>query len=210
MATLMLVNPRRRKRRAKARRRHKVRARRRRSVAVRRRRHVVHANPRRRRRTTFRAVRRRRHSNPSLRGITGSIVPTLKAGAIGAAGALANDLAFGYGASYLPAAFQSGYGKHAVKALGAVLIGMAGNYVLKGKGRDLAVGAMTVVLHDFLKEQANAMFPTLPLGDYFSFAPTMGYDYQPALPLSTGIGEYMPSGIGEYVSDDASAGMAGY
>lgn len=216
MAELLLVNPRKRKKRRKmSALQRKYFGKRKGSSGVKRRRRrrttsvfaARRTNPRRRRSHGVSHYRSRRRRNPSLRGlnlkgITGSIVPTIKAGLLGAAGALGNDLLFGYTKSYLPASVQTGVQRHAVKALYAVLVGVLGNVVMRGKGRDLANGAMTVVLHDALKEQLMTAVPSLPLGDYFSFAPAIGYDYEPALPLSTGIGQYMTggnSGMGEYI-----------
>lgn len=213
MAELLLVNPRRRK--GKRRKMSALQRKyfgKRKSVKRRRRAATRLSNPRRRRRSyAVKSYRSRRRRNPSLRGITSSIVPTVKAGFLGAAGAIGNDLLFGYTKQYLPASVQTGVARHAVRALYAVLVGVLGNYALKGRGRDLANGAMTVVLHDALKEQIATMAPQLPLGDYFSFAPAIGYDYEPALPLSTGIGEYMTggnAGLGEYI--DPSMNYAGY
>lgn len=145
---------------------------------------------------------RRRRRNPSLRGITGRIVPTVKAGVIGALGALGLDVLTGFAAPKLPAQLQSGYGLLAMKVLGAIGIGIAGSYALKGRGADLSNGAMTVVLHDELKRLFAAQFPSISLGEYFSVAPTVGYPgiaYNPA----TGVG------VGEYFTGDAGFGNVG-
>ena len=109
-----------------------------------------------------------------------------------------------YGAAKLPAQLQTGYGLTATKILGAILIGMAGGYVLKGKGGDLAKGAMTVVLHDELKALVATQFPTVPLGEYFSVAPTAGYpgiQYNPN--EAAGFGQYMDQGFGEYMENES-------
>lgn len=126
----------------------------------------------------------------------------MRAGVIGALGALGLDVATGYLAPRLPAQLQSGYGLTAVKVLGAIGIGILGGYALRGRGGDLAKGAMTVVLHDELKKLVAAQFPAIPLGEYFSVAPTVGYPgiaYNPA----TGMGEYMTGvPLGEYMEND--------
>lgn len=239
MAEIMLVgNPRRRKRR-KGRRRMsalqrkyfgggKKRRRSRASAAPRRRRRrraLVAVNPRRRRRRAVYSVRRRRR-NPSFRGAIGGLksglVPTLKAGAVGATGALGLDLLWGYGSKYLPASVAgSAIAQYAAKLVGALLVGMIGNNILRGRGRDLAVGATTVVLHDAFKAQLKASFPALQLGEYLSYAPTVGTMRRAGPMLSTGMGEYL-SGIPQYegrsqVADDMgysgeynSDGMNGY
>ncbi len=208
MSEILLVNPRKRRRSRRKmsakqamyfgggrKRRHKRRTA---SSTKRRRRHAVtvHANPRRRRRSlltrSVRRMRRRRHSNPSLRNITSGAVPMLKAGAIGATGALGLDLLWGYGKSYLPASIAgSAIAQYAVKLAGALAVGMIGNKLLKGKGREMAVGATTVVLHDAFKAQLQAAFPTLQLGEYLTYAPTVGRTVRAGRLMSTGVGEYL-------------------
>jgi hypothetical protein len=106
----------------------------------------------------------RRYRNPSLRGITGQVMPTVKAGAWGAAGALGLDAAWGLLTSNLPslaAYLTNPYVTFIAKAFAAVGVGALGGKVARGKGKDLAVGAMTVVTHDFLKSTLQSMAPTL-------------------------------------------------
>jgi hypothetical protein len=166
MAGLLLVNSRKRQPRRKPKvsshRRRKVHAKRtyrkRRAVAV-------MGNPH-RRRARAHNPRRRYHRNPSFRGLAGGVVPTLKAGAVGAVGALGVDLVVGYGAKYLPTSMQSGIALTAAKLVAAILVGTIGNKVLRGKGKELAVGAVTVQLHDLAKAQLMAAMPSLPLGQY--------------------------------------------
>ncbi len=208
MSEILLVNPKRRGKKRKARRKSKK--------VYRRRRHAKASAPKRRRRY-HKAVKhsRRRKRNPSLRSFTGSIMPTVKAGVVGALGALGLDVALGYGAAKLPAQLQSGYGLVAVKVLGAIGIGIAGGYLLKGKGGELAKGAMTVVLHDELKKVVAANFPTVPLGEYLSIAPTVGYPgiaYNPNDGGMNGIGQYMTgdASLGNYGEDDALAAGGAY
>lgn len=215
MAEVLLVNPRRRRRRkTRARRRRSTTARRRRRTvsraAPRRRRRrsraraVIRSNPRRRRsrRSITRSFRRRRR-NPSFRGglssVKNSVMPTLKAGFTGALGALGLDLLWGYGKTYLPASIAgSAIAQYAAKLAGAILVGVAANKLplpfISGKGREMAVGAATVVLHDALKAQLQASFPTLQLGEYLTYAPTVGSMRRAGAMLDTGVGEYL-SGI---------------
>lgn len=207
MAEILLVNPRRRKRRKlSAKQRKYFGKRRKRSVSRRRRRSHTAAAPR-RRRNPSRAVRRiRRRRNPSLRGIGGQIVPAVKAGLIGAAGGLGLSVGVGFLAPKLPAQLQSGYGLTAVKVLGAIGVGILGNMVLRGKGSALATGAMTVALYDELKKLVVAQFPAIPLGEYMSMAPVVGYDDFPALEAGSEyaegeMGEYME--MGEYETSEA-------
>jgi hypothetical protein len=150
-----------------------------------------------RRRTSIRTYRR----NPSVRNITGSIMPTVKGGFFGALGGLGNDLLYGYGKQYLPVVMQSGMGRHATKLLTAVLVGVAGNYVLKGRGQLLATGAATVVLHEALKEQIATFAPSLPLGAMDEPPGLLGYNS--AMPVE-GMGEYMQTG--EYMTEGSNMG----
>lgn len=133
---------------------------------------------RRRKLNPHRRHSRHRRRNPSLRGLTGQIMPTVKAGAWGAAGALGLDVLWGLVVNQLPsvaAYLTNPYVGFAAKAAGAVAVGAVGGKVAKGKGRELAVGAMTVIVHDFLKTTLQGMAPTLfgpggslPLGAYLS------------------------------------------
>lgn len=237
MAEMLLVNPRRRKRRkTSSRRKTTSRRRRRRSHAVaaaprRRRRRAVgytigsrpirrrKLNPSRRRSLT-RGIRRRRRHNPSLRGIASGAVPTMKAGFTGALGALGLDLLWGYGKSYLPVSIAgSALAQYAAKLVGALLIGFVGQKVMRGKGQALAVGAATVVIHDALKAQVQASFPSIPMGEYLSYAPAVGVMGRASM-LDTGVPS---SGMGQYLGglphtaddmsysgDYTSDGMNGY
>lgn len=123
--------------------------------------------------------RHRYHHNPiSVSGLKGMAMPTIKGGAIGAAGGLVADLLFGYTQPYLPTALSGSAAViAATKLLYAIAAGMVGGMVLKGKGQALAVGAATVAIHDFAKAQLIATVPSLPLsgvGVYMSHAPTVG------------------------------------
>lgn len=205
MAEILLVNPRRRKRRKMSAKQRKYFGKRRtRSAAPKRRRRRAVArvsNPRRRRRSLTKLFRRRRHSNPSLRGSLGSAVPMVKAGAVGAAGAIGLDLLWGYGKSYLPASIAgSPLAQYAAKLAGALLVGIVGNKVLRGRGRDMAVGATTVVLHDAFKAQLQASFPTLQLGEYLTYAPTVGGTLQRAMLRGVPSQNSGMAGVGEYLS----------
>lgn len=188
MNEILLVNPRRRRRKGGKRRKGRARLKR----------HVS------RRRSVRRVKARRYKRNPtglSVRGITGSIVPTVKAGAMGAVGALANDALFGQLGRFLPAMLTSGYGRHAAKIGSAVLVGTVGNFVLRGKGRDLAVGAATVAIHGLLKEVVATNLPAVApyLGDYEDVS---GYNPGMLVDESAQVGAYVPGmvgDVGEYV-----------
>lgn len=159
-------------------------------------------NPRRRKRriltAAYRTIRRRRRSNPSLRlgSIPNRALSLLKSGGIGASGAIAADLLWGYGKGYLPDFVAgSAIAQYATKLLVAIGVGLLGEKVWRGKGREMAVGAATVTLHDALKAQLQASFPDVKLGEYLTFAPTVGTMEQAGRLLSTGM-----SGVGEYLS----------
>lgn len=141
--------------------------------------------------------RSRRHSNPSLRAVGSSFVPVAKGGLIGALGGLGLDVLWGKLNSMLPASVQgSAPLQYAVKILGAVAVGYVGNIAMKGKGRELAAGAATVVLHDAMKATLQSSAPatfgpggTLGLGLYLSDEPGLGL-----LPIGSG-GDIVQNGI---------------
>jgi hypothetical protein len=218
MAEMLLVaNPHRRRRRKHARRSNPHRSHRRRH----------------RRGNPFRRMHRRRRHNPSLRSITSSLMPTIKEGFTGALGGLGLDAAYGLTSQYVNNFFASQpaivpYVQVAFKLLLSAGVGWAGGHLLRGKGRDLAVGGATVTLHDFLKGQLQTMAPTIfgpggtvalsgysGLGAYLSgSAPLVGTATFPQtyLPQSTsqpGLGAYLSGssgqtdGSGVYTDDSA-------
>jgi hypothetical protein len=199
MNEILLVNPRKRRKGKKARRsrsRGRGRVRLKSRSARRRRIHRVKA--------------RRFKRNPSARGagfglsvkgITGAIVPTLKGGALGAVGAIANDALIGQISklSFLPDALRSGYGRHALKFGSAILVGTIGNLAMRGKGAAFATGAATVAIHGFIREVVAANMPEAAkyLGDYEELD---GYNPGQIVDGSAdNVGEYVPGFVGEYV-----------
>jgi hypothetical protein len=148
--------------------------------------------------------------------MTAGVVPLLKDGFMGASGALGLDLLWGQGKKFLPASIAgSAIAQYAAKLVGAILIGVIGNKLKPGSGRALSVGAATVVLHDAMKAQVAATFPSLPLGEYLTFAPTVGSMQRAGRLMSTGMGEYL-SGLPDqtddmsYSGDYSADGMNGY
>lgn len=200
-AQLLLINPRRRKRkhakRAKSsrRRRHVVRA----AAPRRRRRHRARAhNPIRRRSRRARAHnpirRRRRHHNPfSSRGITSALVPA----GIGALGAVGLDITFGYLGSYLPASLTSNpYIAAATKAAGAFGLGWLASKALgREKGKLVTAGALTVISYGLAKSLIAQAAPSLPglsgMDGIGAYSP-MGA-YSPSLSGPGGFGAYNPA-----------------
>lgn len=169
MAELMLVNPRRRKRKAvrKSRARKKTPVKRRKSRAM-------------KRKTT-----RRRKKNPvSARGIVGS---QLMPAATNAMGALALDVVW----SYLPVPMdiKTGAFRHVAKGIGAIALGMlAGNFINKRTARSMSQGALTVVMHGAMREVTQQMMPNVPLGYYSPGMPVGVGEY------TQGLGAYTSGG----------------
>lgn len=223
-----------RRRRRKLRAPRRARARRRRAVGytvgtrkIRRRklnprRHVS----RRRRHRSFGGFRmRRRKRNPrfGLPSVNGIVKGTIMPAAIGATGAIALDVAYGYASPYLPAFLQSKWASLAVKLAGAIGIGMVAGKVLgRERGRVATLGAATVVAYGALKSSLATALPTVPglsgyadFVDYSSYsrAPGMGF-YSPAATIApSGVGAYLPrSGVGAYMAQNLSGaeGMGGY
>lgn len=169
MAELMLVNPRRRKRRTA------------------KRKTVKRKSPTKYRKRSAAKRKRARRRNPSARGIVGS---QLMPAATNAMGALALDVLW----SYLPVPMniKTGPFKHVAKGIGAIAIGMlAGNIINKRTARAMSQGALTVVMHDAMREVTQQMLPNVPLSYY-----------SPGMPA--GVGEYT-QGLGAYTSGGSSA-----
>lgn len=209
MSELMLINPRKRRRR-----RHKISAKQRKYFGKRRtrshkRRSVLSARPRRRHHYMSNPHRRRHKRyrlNPSFGGFKpmSFVKDTLMPSSVGAAGALGLDMLLGF--VPLPAMLKTGAGNTLARIGGAVGIGMlAGMVTNKRMGEQVGAGALTVVLYDVLKGFIKTSFPTLQLGDLPSEYPQMEY-LSPA-PQVSDMGEFVSSdmpmyentGVGEYV-----------
>ncbi len=226
MSELMLVNPRRKARKATRRR---TRARRhmtalqrkyfgprrakRRTVrrTARRRVESLAINPRRKRRASHH--RRRRitslRSNPRRLGsMKGFVNATLVPAGVGALGALGVDLVIGYASPHLPATFQSGMMLNAVKIAGAVGVGMVAGMVAGKKfGEEAMAGAITVTLYDIVKGYVKSAMPSLPLSGYDMGwispayqlpAPNMGMYIGQDNAYNGGMGMYIGETEGDY------------
>lgn len=190
--TLMLINPRKRRKAAK---RRTTKARKhnpiRRIVAKR-------AKPRRRAaapmaasaRRTIRAVRRRssrRRSNPiSIKGFGSLAVGMVKDAVIGGVGAVGVDAVMGQVKPMLPLSMQSGNTYIAVKALGTVALGMLARKVLGPIGATAAQGALTVQMASLVRSQVSQFAPGMTLG-YLSPAAIMP-GATSGKPISTALG----------------------
>jgi len=155
----------------------------------------------------------------SMGGLKGMVMPVLKEGLIGATGALALDAAWGYINPQLPATISSSpYLQFAVKCLAAIGVGFVGGKVLKGKGRDIAVGGVTVAMHDMLKSVLQTSLPTV-FGTGGSLA-LSGYGHYgaylsgsaPIVGTATFPRTYQAQnpGFGAYLSGDNSSGSGTY
>lgn len=177
MGQLMLVNPRRRKRHTPVKRK---------TVAVRRRR----ASPVRRKRPAARVVRRRR--NPAARRLTmqGIINKQLTPAMIAGGGALALDMAWGF--MPLPINIKTGPMRYLAKGAGAIGMGvLLSNMIRKDTAEQMSIGALTVIMHDAMREVAQNTMPNIPLGYYNAGMP---------------VGEYVNggntmAGLGAYIQD---------
>ena len=207
MSQLMLVNPKRKKRRkmsAKQRayfgkrrttsvsgarnpKRRRSRTRRRASVTVRARR-----NP------TARAVRRLRRTGSAKFGgllpsnlVKGVLIPA----AIGGAGAIVVDLAWGF--TPFPANIKTGPLAPLAKIAGAIVVGAVASKVAgKAMGQQITSGYLTVMAYNLMKGMVQKAMPSLPLSEY-----SMGY-VNPAMMVA-------PDSVGAYITDDTPSGTVG-
>jgi len=197
MATLMLVNP--RKRRKKK--------------------HHLKRNPffgfgRRKRRRHRGAKRHHRkfRRNPlfNLRGRAGgtttfrNVIPSvIKPAAMAAVGAVSLDLIWGY--LPLPVNIRTGAARHIAKGAGAVLLGVAGSKLLGSDiGHKFAAGAMTVVIYGMLRDLAARTMPGLRLGDMgdnFLMGDVIGQGY----PELGYVSVAKNAGMGIYDGEDMNA-----
>lgn len=202
MSEILLVNPRRKRRRNK-----RAKAKRRPAMG-----YTVGSRKIRRRKLN-RRHRSRRRSNPrfSIRGVTGLVVPA----ATGAAGAVALDILMGY--VPLPAFLQNPWGNAAAKGAGAVLLGFgAGKVFGKRTGVLFTAGALTVIAYQVIKSVATqALGDKAPAGltgvqDFVDYqrGGNMGAYMRPALSGSTGmdvnLGYMNPAGV--LADNDLSSG----
>lgn len=145
-----------------------------------------------------RTVKRyRRNPLPKM----GGAVDTLKNGAIGAAGAVISEVVLSK--LPLPASFSTGTGMAVAKALVGVGVGMAVSKVMKNKslGKTMAEGAVTIALHDTIR---NAVKGPLGLSGYGDGG-LLGYDsgllgyysaansYPTPVDMGAGVGYYEDS-----------------
>lgn len=202
MNEILLINPRKRK------------VKKRRSVSRRRKNPI-------KRRKSYAKKRRVRRRNPTARGLVNQFfMPAL----VGAGGGLALDIALGF--IPIPLQLKTGVAGYAVKAAGAIGIGMLlKNFKLvrPKTALDMTVGALTIQLHGAMKEQVQIMLPNVPMGEYLSNWVGSGYpagiesDDAYGAGAGDGFSTYLPDlssdnlgidsdELGEYISDDYETG----
>lgn len=178
MAQLMLVNPRKRKTARKSPAKKSAAKRTTRRRYARNPIGLAAANP-------IRKRRKYRRNPIAMKGLMAPIMPA----AIAAGGAIGLDLAWGMIGSKLPAALSTGPVRHVAKAAGALALGaLAGMVLKKETANNLAIGALTVVMHGAMRETMQKMLPNVALGEYES--------EMDGLAMYTGDGM---NGMGEYV-----------
>lgn len=142
-----------------------------------------------RRARAYLASRRRRSSTGGSFNIESIMTGMLLPAGIGAAGALALDLAWGN--LPIPDVLKTGAMAPVARIGGAVLIGVAVGMVAgKRNGAYAAVGAMTVTIADLAKTWAASSFPSISLGAYVGRGGQLGY-YGAARQFAPGVGAYV-------------------
>jgi hypothetical protein len=123
----------------------------------------------------------------TIKGVVkGTIIPA----AIGATGAVALDVLYGYASPYLPTFLQNKWATLGVKLMGALALGYGASRVLgRERGRAVTLGATTVVGYGVIKAAAQSALPTIPglsgYADFVDYSARMG-----------GVGAYMRPGMG--------------
>lgn len=154
----------------------------------------------RRARRTSRRIARRVSRSPSLRGIGGGAMGLVKAGAIGAGGALVVDVAQGFVNGFLPASLatklnpdgSTNYMNYAVKgALAVALAHFGGKLVSRETAHRMAAGSMVVMAYELLRPLAASMLPaSMPLGWY-----SPGMTFKAGSTPGVGVGKYQSLGV---------------
>lgn len=155
---------------------------------------------------TRRPARRARRRNPSPRGMIGRAAKDVfMPGIVGGVGALGLDILMGYATPMLPEAMKTGYAATLTKGIGAVVLGMIVGKVLKkpALGRQLAVGGMTVAVHNVVKPLLADAAPMIPLGDYDSYMNGWG-SIGGGMSAYTGLDAYTGLGAFDVFSDTAA------
>ena len=111
---------------------------------------------------------RRRRRNP----IGGEIGQVLTPALIGAAGALGINVLLGY-ASFLPATFQTGYGRAGVQVAAGLAVGALGPKMGLSRNTSYAIatGVTIIAAYDVISTLVASKFPNVNLGENFTMLP---------------------------------------
>jgi hypothetical protein len=203
----VMANPR---RRARSRRHNPVSSRKRRRG--RHRGHVRHYRRRARNPIFSHRRKRRRHHNPFS---TSGLMAVLKPAGIGAAGAIATAIAYGYLSPSLPASVTTGFFPTLIKAGAAVGLGMLiGKVMSRQDGQYATIGGLTVVLVGAVTPYLTSAAPSLPglsglagYGDYIPHRPMGAYSPSLAKASTTRFGRLGKLG---WISPAPRVGMGAY
>lgn len=189
MAEMLLINPRKRARKAR-------RTTTKRTRVARRRNPITSTVPIARKRNPVRAMRRRimrRRRNPIGMGAASGYINAIREALMGGVGAVAFDIVHGQIKRFLPAALQVQPGKigagDAVRAIITVFAGEALNKVTRGFSRKAAMASLTVQAHDLLKGFVPA---ALPLG--YASPALVAQGTNRVGPIRQGMNAYTPPG----------------
>ena len=189
MAEMLLINPRKRARKAR-------RTTTKRTRVARRRNPITSTVPIARKRNPVRAMRRRimrRRRNPIGMGAASGYINAIRDALMGGVGAVAFDIVHGQIKRFLPAALQVQPGKigagDAVRAIITVFAGEALNKVTRGFSRKAAMASLTVQAHDLLKGFVPA---ALPLG--YASPAMIAQGTNRVGPIRQGMNAYTPPG----------------
>ena len=188
MAEMLLINPRKRARKAR-------RTTTKRTRVARRRNPITSTVPIARKRNPVRAMRRRimRRRNPIGMGAASGYINAIRDALMGGVGAVAFDIVHGQIKRFLPAALQVQPGKigagDAVRAIITVFAGEALNKVTRGFSRKAAMASLTVQAHDLLKGFVPA---ALPLG--YASPALVAQGTNRVGPIRQGMNAYTPPG----------------
>ena len=147
----------------------------------------------RRRRNPIHLATHRRHRRRNPIRVGGIMNHLLMPAVTAASGAIALDVLWGF--LPIPANIKTGPLKYVAKGAGAVAMAMLGSKIVKKSTADnMAIGALTVIMHDAARELIARVMPGMHLGFY-----------NPAYPAGDmfNVGEY----VGEYVGDLPSPTM---
>lgn len=213
MAEMLLLNPSARRRTRKSRKAPSAAQRRARaafaSMARRRgrspaRRRVRRANPISTLKTRTRANPARRRRNPiafgGLGGIGRAVMTSAQNAAIGAAGAVAVDVAYGQIAGMLPVTLRPVPGAvgagNAIKAVATVVLGRLLSKITKGLSVKAAEGALTVQAHDMLMQLLPANLKAMTMQGVGYYSPAMITQGTNRVgPMRGGMNAYMKPGV---------------